>query len=111
MTPRRGRGRTTSSTASPRLAGCSRSCRTWDCNGPGGEIDATPDALPVIDVPGDLPGLVVATGMSGHGFGTSPVVGQIVAALADGGDPGYDLRPFRLARFSDGSRLEPAHLL
>ena len=76
-----------------------------------GEIDATPDALPVIDGGSGPGGLVIATGMSGHGFGLAPVVGTVVADLAEGAEPGFDLRPFRLARFHDGSRLDPAHLM
>lgn len=80
--------------------------RAW-----AGEIDATPDSLPILDAPSSHPGLVLATGMSGHGFGVGPVVGEVVARLVAGAEPGIDLRPFRLARFSDGSRLEPARLL
>jgi glycine/D-amino acid oxidase-like deaminating enzyme len=76
-----------------------------------GEIDATPDALPVIDGGSGPSGLVIATGMSGHGFGLAPVAGSVVADLAEGAEPGFDLRPFRLARFHDGSRLDPAHLM
>jgi hypothetical protein len=34
-----------------------------------------------------------------------------VADIVDGAETGFDLRPFRLARFHDGSRLEPVHLL
>ena len=49
--------------------------------------------------------------MSGHGFGVSPVIGEIVAALVNGKDVPFDLRPFRAGRFHDGSPLEPAHLL
>src|SRR5215471_16678759 len=73
-----------------------------------GEIDATPDALPVIDGTSGPGGLIIATGMSGHGFGLAPVVGTVVADLADGAEPGFDLRPFRVARFHDGSRLDSA---
>jgi glycine/D-amino acid oxidase-like deaminating enzyme len=76
-----------------------------------GEIDATPDAMAVIDGGGGPSGLVIATGMSGHGFGLAPVVGTIVADIAEGAEPAFDLRPFRLARFRDGSRLQPAHLM
>jgi glycine/D-amino acid oxidase-like deaminating enzyme len=54
---------------------------------------------------------VIAAGMSGHGFGLAPVVGNIVADIAEGAEPGFDLRPFRVARFHDGSHLEPAHLV
>lgn len=80
--------------------------RAW-----AGEIDATPDALGVIDAAAGPSGLVLATGMSGHGFGLSPAIGAAVAALVEGEHPGFDLKPFRYARFRDGSRLEPAHLL
>jgi glycine/D-amino acid oxidase-like deaminating enzyme len=80
--------------------------RAW-----GGEIDATPDALPVIDTPAAPSGLVLATGLSGHGFGLSPVIGEIVARLVAGQEAAFDLKPFRLQRFRDGSPLVPAHLL
>src|SRR5215471_6523126 len=75
-----------------------------------GEIEVTPDALPVIDGGGPS-GLVIATGMSGHGFGLGPIVGTVVADIVDGAETGFDLRPFRVARFHDGSRLEPMHLI
>jgi hypothetical protein len=34
-----------------------------------------------------------------------------VADIVDGATARFDLRPFRLARFHDGSRLEPVHLI
>jgi glycine/D-amino acid oxidase-like deaminating enzyme len=80
--------------------------RAWS-----GEIEVTPDALPVIDGGGGPSGLVIATGMSGHGFGLGPIVGKVVADIVDGAETGFDLRPFRFARFHDGSRLEPMHLI
>jgi glycine/D-amino acid oxidase-like deaminating enzyme len=80
--------------------------RAWS-----GEIEVTPDALPVIDGGGGPSGLVIATGMSGHGFGLGPIVGNVVADIVDGAETGFDLRPFRFARFHDGSRLEPIHLI
>src|SRR5262249_52946498 len=43
--------------------GAVRLRRAW-----AGEIDATPDALPVIDGGGGPSGLVIAAGTSGHGF-------------------------------------------
>jgi glycine/D-amino acid oxidase-like deaminating enzyme len=71
-----------------------------------GMIDTMPDVVPVIDrVPG-LPGLVVATGMSGHGFGIGPGIGRVVADLVAGRAPGHDLTRFRFGRFTDGSKLE-----
>jgi glycine/D-amino acid oxidase-like deaminating enzyme len=80
--------------------------RAW-----AGQIEVIPDALPVIDGGGGPSGLVIATGMSGHGFGLAPIVGSVVADIVEGRETGFDLRPFRLARFHDGSRLEPLHLL
>ncbi|HHL20305.1 MAG TPA: FAD-binding oxidoreductase [Aliiroseovarius sp.] len=70
-----------------------------------GMIDVMPDAVPVVDAVADLPGLVLATGMSGHGFGIGPGFGRIAASLMLGRAPGHDLTRFRLSRFSDGSPL------
>ncbi len=70
-----------------------------------GMIDAMPDVVPVVDrVPG-FEGLIVATGMSGHGFGIGPGFGKAIAHLAAGRPTGHDLSRFRFSRFSDGSRL------
>ena len=72
-----------------------------------GMIDTMPDTVPVLDHIPALPGLVVATGLSGHGFGIGPGIGRVVADLVTGRAPGHDLTAFRFARFSDGSRLVP----
>jgi glycine/D-amino acid oxidase-like deaminating enzyme len=73
-----------------------------------GMIDTMPDTLPVVDRAAALPGLTIATGMSGHGFGIGPAFGRIAADLALGAEPGHDLTRFRLARFHGGSPLVPA---
>ena len=73
--------------------------RTW-----GGLIDMTPDALPVIDAPTQLSGLVVAAGFSGHGFCLGPVSGWLCADLALGRIPRHDLSAFRLDRFAGRAR-------
>jgi sarcosine oxidase subunit beta len=78
--------------------------RVW-----GGLIDQTPDALPAIDARTGIEGLVLAAGFSGHGFGIGPVTGEIVADLALGRQPRFDLQPFRLDRFA-GRVAEPAVL-
>lgn len=72
-----------------------------------GMIDTMPDVVPVVDRVERIPGLTIATGMSGHGFGIGPGMGRVVADLVAGGDPGHDLRRFRLSRFTDGSALTP----
>ena len=70
-----------------------------------GMIDTLPDIVPVVDEVEALPGLVICTGMCGHGFGIGPAFGQIAARLALGQGTGFDLTRFRLSRFFDGSRL------
>ncbi len=76
-----------------------------------GMIDTMPDVVPVIDHANALPGLTIATGMSGHGFGIGPGIGRVVADLVDGRAPGHDLSRFRLGRFSDGSSIAPGPAL
>lgn len=76
-----------------------------------GMIDSMPDVVPVIDRVDLLPGLTIATGMSGHGFGIGPGVGRVVADLVTGGAVGHDLSRFRMSRFSDGTRLVPGPAL
>jgi glycine/D-amino acid oxidase-like deaminating enzyme len=71
----------------------------------GGYIDVTPDVVPYISGVGDLPGLIVATGFSGHGFGIGPAAGQLAALLATNQKPSVDTTPFRISRFSDGSPI------
>lgn len=73
----------------------------------GGMIDFTPDAVPVISPVASHPGLVVATGFSGHGFGLGPGAGRLTADLATGARPIVDPEPFRFSRFSDGSKIIP----
>jgi glycine/D-amino acid oxidase-like deaminating enzyme len=46
-----------------------------------------------------LPGLTLATGFSGHGFGTAPAAGQLAADLLMGAPPILDPAPYRLDRF------------
>lgn len=70
-----------------------------------GMIDTMPDVVPIVDHAA-IPGLTIATGMSGHGFGIGPGMGRVVANLVRGRDTGHDLRRFRFSRFSDGSRLD-----
>ncbi len=71
-----------------------------------GLIDALPDVVPVMDQASNLPGLWIATGFSGHGFGIGPAAGKIMANLLQGKPVEHDLQRFRLSRFSDGSKLE-----
>ena len=64
-----------------------------------GLIDVTPDSTPVIDRIKTLPGLTVATGFSGHGFGTGPAAGQLAADIVSDVPPIVDPSPYRFDRF------------
>ena len=75
---------------------------TW-----AGMIDTMPDVVPVVDHAPTIPGLTIATGMSGHGFGIGPAFGRIVADMVLDRPAGHDMTRFRLSRFTDGSPLQP----
>lgn len=62
--------------------------------------------VPVLDRVPAVEGLIVATGMSAHGFGIGPGYGEILARMATGEDNGTDMHRIRSNRFSDGSRHE-----
>lgn len=64
-----------------------------------GTIDVTPDSNPVIGPVAKIPGLTLATGFSGHGFGTSPAAGQLAADLLSGQAPIIDPAPYSFERF------------
>lgn len=64
-----------------------------------GMIDATPDAVPVIDAIAKIPGLFVASGFSGHGFGLGPGAGKLMAEIVTGEKPCVDPTPFKHGRF------------
>ncbi len=66
----------------------------------GGLMDVTPDAVPVISDVAALPGLFLATGFSGHGFGIGPGAGRLMADLVMGRAPVVDPRVFRFSRFA-----------
>ena len=53
-----------------------------------------------------MPGFLIATGFSGHGFGIGPGAGRPVPDLVSGAAPAADPTPFRLSRFFDGSKIQ-----
>jgi sarcosine oxidase len=62
-------------------------------------ITDSPDGDYVVDRAPGSDRVVVAAGMSGHGFKTAPGVGDLAASLAVGADPPVDPSPFRVSRF------------
>ena len=77
----------------------------------GGCIDSTPDTVPVISDVAALPGLVLATGFSGHGFGIGPASGRLAADLVTGDAPLVDPAPYSYARLVDGRSPAPSGAL
>jgi glycine/D-amino acid oxidase-like deaminating enzyme len=80
----------------PQLKGI-RPAERW-----GGMIDVSPDEVPFIGPVAGAEGMILASGLSGHGFGLGPGVGLLAAQLATGRDPVTDITPFRLDRFKRG---------
>ena len=85
----------------PALAGV-KLAEVW-----AGMIDVTPDAVPTLGEQPGVPGLYIATGLSGHGFGIGPAIGRVMADALTGRPVGHDLTRFRPQRFADGSEIVP----
>lgn len=68
--------------------------RTW-----AGWVDEAADHVPVISFVDEVPGLLLACGFSGHGFGISPIVGKLLSEMITEGKPSIDLSELRYNRF------------
>lgn len=68
--------------------------RRWMGNRP-----LTPDSLPVLGPAPKAPNVILAYGHGQLGLTMGPATGNIVAALAQGQDPGIDLSPYRPDRY------------
>ncbi|WLI08923.1 FAD-binding oxidoreductase [Pseudomonas sp. FP597] len=64
-----------------------------------GYVDSTPDGVPGIGEIASLPGLVLAAGFSGHGFGIGPGAGHLIADIVSGAVPIVDPQPYHPDRF------------
>jgi glycine/D-amino acid oxidase-like deaminating enzyme len=65
-----------------------------------GYVDSTPDGVPGIGEVSSLPGFVLASGFSGHGFGIGPGAGHLIADIVTGAEPIVDPKPYHPDRFS-----------
>ena len=88
----------------PRLRDA-RIARYWT-----GVIDMSPDGLPILDGSTGVDGLVVVTGLSGHGLALGPAIGRIAAELATDGRTDRPIDAFSLRRF-DGHTPIPKKML
>ena len=55
---------------------CTKIVRHW-----AGWLDISADQVPIIDKVNEIPGLFIACGFTGHGFGIGPGVGTIMSQL------------------------------
>lgn len=68
--------------------------RTW-----AGWIDPSADGVPILGTVEENPGLILACGFTGHGFGIAPAVGDQLAKLITTGKTDVDLTPLHYSRF------------
>jgi len=80
--------------------------RTW-----AGNIDCTPDLLPVLGPVPEPKGFYFATGFSGHGFAMGPLMGRLMAQWLLDGKTSFDLKPMRYTRFAEGDLRIPKNLI
>ena len=71
-----------------------------------GLIDSTPDGVPVISTVEGIPGLIISSGYSGHGFGIGLGAGRLTADIVCNDNTVVDATPFRHARLVDGSAIQ-----
>ena len=64
-----------------------------------GWLDNAFDGVPFISKVDEAPGLILACGFTGHGFGTAPVVGLMISQMVAGEDTVVDLSALRYDRF------------
>lgn len=73
--------------------------RTWS-----GLFDLTMDGVPVISNVEEVPGLTIAAGFCGHGFGIAPAVGIAISELVlDGASHTINIDSLRYDRFEAGA--------
>lgn len=68
--------------------------RTW-----AGSMDECVDGIPILGKVDEVPGLILACGFTGHGFGIAPAVGLIMAELITGKETSLNLQQFKYNRF------------
>lgn len=68
--------------------------RSWS-----GWLDNAFDGVPFISKVDEAPGLILACGFTGHGFGTAPAVGLMLSQLVTGEETVVDISPLRYDRF------------
>jgi sarcosine oxidase subunit beta len=65
-----------------------------------GWLDISADQVPIIDKVNEIPGLFIACGFTGHGFGIGPGVGTIMSELVTGEPTCVQIDALKYDRFS-----------
>ena len=68
--------------------------RSW-----AGWLDNAFDGVPFISRVDEAPGLILACGFTGHGFGTAPAVGLMLSQMVAGEETVVDISALRYDRF------------
>jgi len=71
-----------------------------------GLIAQMSDGIPVLGFAQEVPGFILATGFSGHGFGLAPVIGRLISELIMDCTTSISISDFCYGRFSQGSDQE-----
>jgi len=74
---------------------CAKLARVDSCM-----YDVSPDEHFILDYHPDDPRIVLATGLTGHGFKFGPLLGEVLSALVRDTPPIVPMERFRLARFA-----------
>jgi len=77
--------------------------RTWS-----GLIAQMSDGIPVLGLVDEVPGFVLATGFSGHGFGLAPIIGRLISELIMDCGVSIPINDFCYSRFHRGGDHECA---
>jgi sarcosine oxidase subunit beta len=80
--------------------------RAW-----AGLYDVSPDHHAILGPVDGAPGLILATGFSGHGIMHAPAVGDNLASLILTGTSPINLTPLRLGRFARGEAFAESHVI
>lgn len=81
--------------------------RSW-----AGLYEVTPDHHAILGAVPDRPGLLLATGFSGHGVMHAPATGRLIAELVlDGAATSADISPLALSRFARGALIHETMVL
>lgn len=80
-------------------------------HGWAGLYETTPDHNAVLGPPVDAPGMLLATGFSGHGFMQAPAIGQLITEWIVDGKPAIDVSELRLERFREQAVRPEANVI